>query len=73
MLLLHLAWLHFFILILGGIKAITYIDAFQMFIYLSSAILILCYLINMIDFQSLSSYHLEKTSIINLGFKNGFK
>lgn len=57
----------------GGMKAIIYVDAFQMTIYLGGATLIIIFIINQIEPNIFSDTNLinQKLSIINLGFENG--
>lgn len=56
----------------GGMKAIIYVDAFQMMIYLGGAAIIIIFIINQIDSNIFSDSNLlsQKLSIINLGFGN---
>lgn len=58
----------------GGMKAIIYVDAFQMTIYLGGAILIIFYILNHIRSHVFSDTEMirQKLSIINLGVSNGF-
>lgn len=58
----------------GGMKAIIYVDALQMTIYLGGAIFIIFYLINHIDTQIFSDTGLinQKLSVINFSFNKNF-
>ena len=58
----------------GGMKAIIYVDALQMTIYLGGAILIIFYILNHIGSNVFSDTEMirQKLSIINLGVSNGF-
>lgn len=58
----------------GGMKAIIYVDAFQMIIYLGGAILIIFYIINHLGSCVFHDTEMirQKLSIINLGVSNGF-
>lgn len=53
----------------GGMKAIIYVDAFQMMIYLGGAILIIVFILNNIDSKIFSNTELisQKLSVINVG------
>lgn len=57
----------------GGLKAIIYVDAFQMMIYLGGAIVIIIFIINKIDLNIFSDTILlgKKLSVINFGLENG--
>ena len=58
----------------GGMKAIIYVDALQMTIYLGGAIFIIFYLITHIDTQIFSDTGLinQKLSVINFSFDKNF-
>lgn len=58
----------------GGMKAIIYVDALQMTIYLGGAILIIFYILNQIGSNLFSDTEMirQKLSIINIGVSNGF-
>lgn len=58
----------------GGMKAIIYVDALQMTIYLGGAIFIIFYLISHIDTQIFSDTGLinQKLSVINFSFNKNF-
>lgn len=58
----------------GGMKAIIYVDALQMTIYLGGAIFIIFYLITQINTQIFSDTELinQKLSVINLSFNKNF-
>jgi SSS family transporter len=53
----------------GGMKAIIYVDAFQMMIYLGGAVLIIVFILNNIDSKIFSNTELisQKLSVINFG------
>jgi len=53
----------------GGMKAIIYVDAFQMMIYLGGAVLIIVFILNNIDGKIFSNTELisQKLSFINFG------
>lgn len=54
----------------GGLKAIIWVDAIQMFIYLAGALIAIFYLLNIIPggIQSVFENSADKFSFINLGF-----
>ncbi|MBI5661419.1 MAG: sodium/solute symporter [Ignavibacterium album] len=56
----------------GGMKAVIYVDAFQMMIYLGGAAIMIIFIINQIDTKIFSDTNLidQKLSIINFGFGN---
>lgn len=57
----------------GGLKAIIYVDAFQMMIYLGGAIVIIIFIINKIDLNIFSDTNLlsQKLSVFNFGLGEG--
>lgn len=57
----------------GGMKAIIYVDALQMTIYIGGALIIIVFLLNQIPHNIFNSSNLisEKLSVVNLGVENG--
>lgn len=55
----------------GGMRAIIYVDALQMFIYLGGAIISIFFLLNLTGSEIFNSdTYSEKLSVINIGFSN---
>ncbi len=56
----------------GGMRAIIYVDALQMFIYLGGAIISIFFLLNFTGIEIFNSETtFEKLSVINIGLKDG--
>ena len=55
----------------GGMKAIIYVDALQMFVYLGGAVLVIFFINNQLQYSHQLIDITGKTSIINFGFENG--